>query len=103
MAGFVTPTHVLLLLAVFAAFFVLSRLTSDDVEQAGAARGRRLRRLFRRPRLRRPTRREAHVGWLVVSILVAFACTRAVAMPLFLFVFFVVWIGGYGVLSRLYR
>lgn len=103
MAGFLTPLHVLLLLAVIAAFFVLGRLTRDDVEEAGAERGRRLRQLLRRPRLRKPTRREVHVGWLVFSLLVAFLCTRAVAVPLFLLVFFAVWIGGYGVLSRLYR
>ena len=35
--------------------------------------------------------------------LVAFAFTRAVALPLFLIVFFALWLCGYGVLARLYR
>ena len=45
----------------------------------------------------------ADVGWLLVSATVAFVFTRAVALPLFLIVFFAVWLGGYGVLARLYR
>ena len=40
---------------------------------------------------------------LLVSALVSFAVTRAVALPLFLLVFFALWLGGYGLLARLYR
>lgn len=106
MAGFVTPTYALLLLAALAAFVVLGRLTRGENEEAAAAQGRRLRRGLsglRGWRLRWPTRKEAHVGWLVASALVAFALTRAVALPLFVLVFLVLWIAGFGVLARLYR
>ena len=106
MAGLVTPTHALLLLAALAAFFVLGRLTRGDAQEAAAARGRRVRRGLRgrRPfRLRWPTRREANVGWLVASALVAFAVTRGIAIPLFLLLFLVLWLAGFGVLARLYR
>jgi len=105
MAGLVTPTHALLLLAALAAFFVLGRLTRGDAREAAAAQGRRVRRGLRgrRFRLRWPTRREANVGWLVASAVVAFAVTRGIAIPLFLLFFLVLWLAGFGVLSRLYR
>lgn len=106
MAGFLTPTHVLLLLAALVAFVVLGRMTRGGAEQAAAAQGRRVRRGLsglRGWRFRWPTRAEAHVGWLVASLLVAFLLTRAVALPLFLLVFLVLWIAGFGVLVRLYR
>ena len=106
MAGLVTPTHALLLLAALAAFFVLSRLTRGDAQEAAAAQGRRVRRSLRDRRgfrLRWPTRGEAHVGWLVASVLLAFTVTRGIAIPLFLLLFLVLWLAGFGVLSRLYR
>ena len=106
MAGLVTPTHALLLLAVVAAFFVLGRLTRGDAGEAAAAQGRRLRRGLRGRRdwrLRWPTRREANVGWLVASAVVAFAFTRGIAVPLFLFLFLILWLAGFGVLARIYR
>jgi hypothetical protein len=103
MAGFVTPTTVLLLAAALAVVFVLFRLGRDGTGPAGAAGGRRLRRGLRGWRLTKPTRRQAHVGWLVVSALVAFALTRAIALPLFLLVFFALWLCGYWVLVRIYR
>jgi uncharacterized iron-regulated membrane protein len=56
-----------------------------------------------RLRLRRPTRRTAHTVWLAVSAMIALVFTRGVALPLFLGLFFVVWLLGYGVLIRLYR
>ncbi len=55
------------------------------------------------PRLRKPTRRGAHIIWLIVSAGVALWFTRGVAIPLFLALFFVVWLCGYSVLVRLYR
>ena len=106
MAGFLTPTHVLLLLAAVAAFVVLGRLTRADADERAAAQGRRVRRGLRGLgglRLRWPTRREAHVLWLVASLFVALLLTRAVALPLFFLVFFALWAAGYGVLARLYR
>jgi hypothetical protein len=106
MAGLVTPTHALLLLAVIAAFFVLGRLTRGDAGEAAAAQGRRLRRGLRGRRdlrLRWPTRREANVGWLIASAVVAFAVTRGIAVPLFLLFFVVLWLAGFGVLARIYR
>jgi len=103
MAGVTTPTQALLLLAAVAAFYFLGRLTRRDARAASVVRGRRVRRALAGLRLRRPTRREAHVAWLVVSLVVAFALTRAVALPLFLLVFFALWLSGFGVLARLYR
>ena len=98
--GLLTPTHVLFLLVIVAVTFGLRRLTSPRAETP-----RRPLRVgsLRRPRLRRPTRREAHIGWLLFSVILAFVVTRAVAMPLFLLVFLAVWACGYGVLARLYR
>jgi hypothetical protein len=98
--GLLTPTHVLFLLVIVAVTFGLKRLTSPRTETP-----RRSSRTgsLRRPRLRRPTRREAHIGWLLVSVILAFVVTRAVAMPLFLLVFLAVWACGYGVLAKLYR
>jgi hypothetical protein len=106
MAGFVTPTHALLLLAALVAFFVLGRLRRGDAQEAAAAHGRRARRGLRGlldVRLRKPTRREAHVGWLIASAVVAFAFTRGIAVPVFLLVFVVLWLSGFGVLGRIYR
>jgi hypothetical protein len=65
----------------------------------------RLRRPTQRtlPRLRKPTRRTAHIVWLAVSATVALVFTHGVALPLFIGLFFVVWLLGYGVLARVYR
>ncbi len=52
---------------------------------------------------RMPTRREAHVGWLLICVVFAFVLTRAVAMPVFLLVFLAAWACGYGVLAKVYR
>ncbi len=103
MAGFVTPTHLLILGVLLALLFGLRSLTRGDARAAGAARGRRLRGGLRGWRFTKPTRRQAHVTWLIASALVAFVLTRAVALPLFLLVFFAVWLCGYWVLVRLYR
>jgi len=103
MAGFVTPTHALLLLLVVAVVFGWTRLTRGHTHATAAARGRRSRDRRWRWRLTRPTRRQAHLVWLMTSALVAFALTRAVALPLFLLVFFALWACGYWVLVRLYR
>jgi len=54
-------------------------------------------------RLRKPTRRTVHIVWLVVSALVALVFTRGVALPLFVGLFFVVWLLGYTILVRFYR
>jgi len=104
--GFVTTTHLLFLLAAVAVFFVLKKLP-----RGGAARDRgpvrttprRTLVRMRSLRLRKPTRAQAHVVLLLVSALVSFAITRAVALPLFLLVFFALWLCGCGVLARLYR
>jgi len=53
-------------------------------------------------RLRKPTRRTAHILWLVASAVIALLVTHGVALPLFIGLFFVVWLLGYGVLARLY-
>ena len=103
MAGFVTPTHALLLLAAIAAFIVLGRLTRGDAQETAAAHGRRARRGLRGFHFRKPTRREVHVGWIITSALVAFAFTRGIALPLFLVFFLVLWLAGFGVLARFYR
>lgn len=50
-----------------------------------------------------PTFRQAHVLWLIASGGMAFALTHGVAIPLFLALFFVLWLFGYGALIRLYR
>ena len=106
--GFLTPTHLLFLLAAVAVFFVLKKLprgdrwSSHDWSPACSAPRRAFARI-RRSRLRKPTRAQAHVVLLLVSALVSFAVTRAVALPLFLLVFFALWICGYGVLARTYR
>ena len=102
-AGYVTPVHALLLLAVLVAFFVLTKLSRGDAHAGGAARGRRLRSRLRGWRLSKPTRRQVHVAWLVFSALVAFAFTRGIAVPVFLLIFFALWMAGFGVLLRLYR
>ncbi len=98
--GLLTPTHVLILLVIVGITFGLRRLTTPR-----ARTPRRKQGTFspRGIRLRWPTRREAHIGWLLFCVIVAFALTRAVAMPLFLLVFLAVWACGYTVLSRLYR
>jgi hypothetical protein len=103
LAASVTPAHALLLLAVLVAFVVLARLSKGDAHAAGAAGGRRLRSRLRGWRLRKPTPRQLHVAWVVVSALVALVFTRGVAMPVFVLVFFSVWLAGFGLLHRLYR
>jgi hypothetical protein len=103
LAAYVTPAHALLLLAVLVAFFVLARLSRGDAHEAGAARGRRFRSRLRGWRLRKPTPRQLHVAWVVASALVALVFTRGVAMPVFVLVFFALWLLGFGVLHRLYR
>ncbi len=111
--GFVTPTHLLFLLAAVAVFVVLSKLprggsrrggpsSPRDWDPARKAPRRVLARVMRL-RLRKPAKAQAHVGLLIFSALVSFAVTRAVALPLFLLVFFALWLCGYGVLARLYR
>jgi len=107
-AGFLTPTHLLFLLAAVAVFFVLKKLPrggSGAVYDWSPARSapRRAFARIRGSRPRKPTRAQAHIVLLLVSALVSFAVTRAVALPLFLLVFFALWICGYGVLARLYR
>jgi hypothetical protein len=113
-SGFVTPTHLLFMLAAVAAFVVLSKLprggsssargsgSARDWSPARSARSRLVARM-KSLRLKKPSRAQAHVVLLLVSALVSFAFTRAVALPLFLLVFFALWLCGYGVLARLYR
>jgi hypothetical protein len=103
LAAYVTPAHALLLLALLVAFVVLARLSRGDAEEAGAAGGRRLRNRLRGWRLRKPTPRQLHIAWVVVSALVALLFTRGVAMPVFALIFFALWLVGFGVLHRLYR
>jgi len=100
--GLLTPTHVLFLAVVVALTFGLRRITTPRTRTSRVAREPRAA-TFRCLRLRKPTRREAHIGWLVICVVLAFVFTRAVAMPLFLLVFVVVWACGYGVLARLFR
>jgi hypothetical protein len=100
--GLLTPTHVMFLVVVVAITFGIRRLTTPRA-RASSASQRLGTGSVRRRRLRKPTRREAHIGWLVVCVVLAFALTRAVAMPLFMLVFLAVWACGYGVLTRLYR
>ena len=107
-SGFVTPTHLLLMLAAVAVFVVLGRLSRGDSGSAcdqdpARTAPRRVVARIRSLRLSKPTRAQAHVVVLLVSALVSFAVTRAVALPLFLLVFFAMWLCGYGVLARLYR
>jgi hypothetical protein len=100
--GLVTPTHLLLILIALAIFFGLRWLSTRATRASRPAQGRGIGRL-RSLRLTTPTRGQAHVAWIVASAVVAFALTRAVALPLFLIVFFALWLCGYGVLARLYR
>ena len=100
--GLLTPTHVLFLAVIVGLTFGLRRLTTPRARTSRVARRPATGSLWRL-RLRKPTRREAHIGWLLVCVVLAFALTRAVAMPLFLLVFVAVWACGYGVLARLYR
>ena len=100
--GLLTPTHVLFLIVIVAVTFGLRWLTTPRARTSRAARAPGTR-TFRRLRLRKPTRREAHIGWLLICGVLAFVLTRAGAMPVFLLVFLAVWACGYGVLARLYR
>ena len=54
-------------------------------------------------RLRKPTRRSAHIAWLVASAVIAVVITRGAVLAVFLAVYFIVWLLGYWVLARLYR
>jgi hypothetical protein len=100
--GLLTPTHVLFLAVAAAIAFGLRRRTTPLVRATRAVR-RPVTGAVRRLRLRMPTRREAHIGWLLICVVTAFALTRTVALSLFLLVFLAVWACGYGVLVRLYR
>lgn len=101
MAGFVTPTHMLLLLVVLAVVLGVRRLGREGRHEKATAPGRRPP--GGRRRLSKPTPQQAHVVWLIASALVAFALTRAVALPLFLLAFLAVWACGFWLLVRLYR
>ena len=46
-------------------------------------------------RLRRPTHRRLHAGWLIIAAVIAAWFTRGTALPLFLGLFFVVWLVGH--------
>ena len=54
-------------------------------------------------RLRKPTRRTAHIVWLIVSAVVAVVLTRNMVAAEFVAVYFVVWLLGYWALARVYR
>jgi hypothetical protein len=54
-------------------------------------------------RLRRPTPRTVHIVWLIVSAGVALFVTRGAVLPVFLALFFVVWLLGYWILFRGYK
>lgn len=98
-----TPVTALAFLAVLVVFVVLTWLSRGDREAAAARGGRRLRGRLSGLRLGKPTRRQVHAGWVVVSALLAFALTRGIAVPVFVLVFFALWLVGFGVLARLYR
>ena len=51
-------------------------------------------------RLRKPTRRTAHIVWLIVSAVVAVVLTRNMVAAEFVAVYFVVWLLGYWALAR---
>ena len=51
----------------------------------------------------KPTHRQLHIGWLIAAAVIAAWFTRGTAIPLFLGLFFVVWLVGYLVLARAYR
>ena len=53
-------------------------------------------------RLRRPTRRQVHLLWLIAATVVA-AWLAHGAIPVFMGLFVVVWLFGYLVLERLVR
>ncbi len=100
--GLLTPTHVLVIVAILAVTFGLRKVTTP-------VRGRPVRLARQGPGAsgacvcggRRGDRLTSHGCWSVRWSPSLF--TRAVALPLFLLVFLALWICGYGVLSRLYR
>jgi hypothetical protein len=53
--------------------------------------------------LKKPTARHVHIAWLVVSAVLAAYVTRGALLVLFLGLFFVIWIVGFGVIVRYYR
>ncbi|NLE22576.1 MAG: hypothetical protein GX624_07345 [Actinobacteria bacterium] len=102
-AAYYTPASALLLLAALVAFMVLTGLSRGRGEEAAAAGGRRLKSAFRGFRLRKPTRRQVHTAWVVGSAAVAFALTRGIAVPVFVLIFFALWLTGFGAIQRYYR
>ena len=53
--------------------------------------------------LRKPSRRTVHLAWLLIAALLAALISHGAFLVLFLGLFFVIWVVGYGVLVRYYR
>jgi hypothetical protein len=51
-------------------------------------------------RLRKPTRREVHIVWLIVAAAVALFVTRGAVPAVFLAAFLLLWLVGYWLLVR---
>jgi hypothetical protein len=49
---------------------------------------------------RRPTSRTVHIAWLIVSAVVAAVAARGAVLPVFISVFFLVWLLGYWIIVR---
>ena len=53
--------------------------------------------------MRKPTRRTVHIFWIVAAALLAAFLARGAVPAVFLAVFFVVWLLGFGVMEKVYR
>ncbi len=55
------------------------------------------------PRSRKPKRRTVYIWWIFVSALLTLAFAHGVPLPVFLAVYFVVWLIGVGLLALYYE
>jgi hypothetical protein len=53
--------------------------------------------------LRKPSRRQAHIAWLIVAAALALFVTRGAVPAVFLAAFFVLWLIGYWILVSVRR
>ncbi len=53
--------------------------------------------------MKKPTRRAAHIGWLVAAALIAALLARRAVPAIFPALFFVVWLLGFVVVETVYR
>lgn len=53
--------------------------------------------------MRKPSRRTVHIAWLAAAVLIAAFAARGAVPAVFLAVFFVVWLLGFGVVEKVYR